>query len=257
MVDNQEPDTRKTTQTSLSILESIKELGGGTLSEIADETGLAASTLHTHLRTLEESEYIVRSDGTYYLGMKLFHFGEHARLRDARYRIARQTAADLADKVSEEVNFAIEEYGRSIILFDETSTGHREEFQVGRYFHMHSSASGKAMLAEYPESRVREIIDRHGLPGHTENTITSSDRLFDELERVRERGYALNRQEELDGLRAIAMVVTEPGGDVFGTLDISGPAYRLPDDADVAAQLEPYVEDLEAALEEYATDESR
>lgn len=244
-------DTRKTTETSLSLLEAIDDLGGATLSELSEFTGLATSTLYSHLRTLEETGYVIQIDGEYQLGLKLFHLGEKARHRDDRYRLARQRAFELANTVTEEVNFAVEEYGRSIILFDETPAPSDAGFQVGRYFHMHSSASGKAMLAAFSEERVREIIDQWGLPALTENTITDAETLFAELETIRERGYAVNHQEELEGLQAVAMVVEEPDGSVFGTLDISGPSYRLPAEEEVADQLSPAVERLESDLESH------
>ncbi len=252
MVQEQQQTVRKTTLTSLLLLEAINDIGHGTLSELADHTGLAVSTLHTHLHTLEKNEYVTRINGEYYLGMKLFNLGESARMRDPRYRLARQAASELADKVSEEVNFAIEEHGRSIILFDETGTSHTDEFQVGRYFHMHSSASGKAMLAQYSKDRIHDIIDQWGLPEHTDHTITDTDELFTELEQIREQGYAVNKQEELVGLRAVAMAIKEPDGSVFGTLDISGPVYRLPSDEELAAQLRPVVTELETTLAEYS-----
>ncbi|WP_121743453.1 IclR family transcriptional regulator [Natronorubrum halophilum] len=240
--------TRKTTETSLAVVEAINELDGATLSELAAHSGLATSTLHTHLRTLEETEYVTRIDGTYELGLKLFYLGENARRRDDRYASAKAKAFELANRVNEEVNFAVEEYGRSIMLFDETPSPSDDGFQVGRYFHMHSSASGKAMLAEFSEPRVHEIIDKWGLPEHTANTITTADDLLAELDEIREQGYAVNRQEELEGLHSVAMVVKEPDGTVFGSLDVSGPPYRLPDDSDIADQLRPVVRELESEL---------
>lgn len=241
---------RKTTKTSLAVAEAINDLSGATLSELSDYTGLATSTVHTHLQTLEHLEYVVEIDGEYRLGLKFFHLGENARMRDSRYRLARQTATELADVVNEEVNFSIEEYGRSVVLFNELGGTTHGEFQVGRYFDMHSSASGKAMLAEVSDARVWEIIDERGLPEHTDNTITDPDELFAELSTIRERGYAVNRQEELEGLRAVGMAVTEADGSVFGALDISSPSYRQPDDEDVASQLRPFVQELEAAVRE-------
>jgi IclR family acetate operon transcriptional repressor len=241
--------TRKTTETSLLVLEAVADLEGATLTDIADYTTLATSTVHTHLRTLENAEYVTQMDDEYHLGLKLFHIGEIARHRDGRYRLAKQTAYDLANRVGEEVNFAVEEYGRSIILFDETTAPSDEGFQVGRYFHMHSSASGKAMLAEYPDDRVEAVVDRWGLPELTENTITDFGELRAEIDDIRERGYAVNRQEELNGLRAVAMAVTEPDGSVFGTLDVSGPSYRLPDPDEIVNHLRPAVRELESAIE--------
>lgn len=250
MAQNEHKTTRKTTETSLTVLEAINELEDATLSKLSDHTGLATSTVHTHLETLEGTEYVIQIGSTYHLGFKIFHLGETARYRDGRYRLARQTVSDLSDRTSEEVNFSVEEYGRSIVLF-EASSPHREEFQVGRYFHMHSSASGKAMLASYSDEQVQEIIEEWGLPRHTNHTITDTETLFDELSTVREQGYAVNRQEEIEGMRAVAIAVTEPDGSVFGTLDISGPSYRLPDDSELAEQIRPFVRELEEKLAQY------
>ena len=122
---------------------------------------------------------------------------------------------------------AITEHGRSVIIFDENNDPAKEGFQVGRYFHMHNSASGKAMLAEFSRERVEEVLERWGLPAETENTIRSADELYEELERTRERGYSLNRQEALEGLMAVGMAITNPDGSVLGSLDVSGPPYRL------------------------------
>jgi DNA-binding IclR family transcriptional regulator len=250
MVQNKEKTTRKTTETSLAVLEAINEVDDATLSKLSEHTGLATSTVHTHLETLERAEYVIQIGKTYHLGFKIFHIGENARYRGDQFRLARQTVSELADRTSEEVNFSVEEYGRSIVLF-EASSPRREEFQVGRYFHMHSSASGKAMLASYPEERVSEIITKWGLPEHTNHTITDTEELFDELPAVREQGYAVNRQEEIDGMRAVAIPVKEPDGSVFGTLDISGPSYRLPDDDEIAAQIRPFVHELEEKLAQH------
>jgi Transcriptional regulator len=239
---------RKTTQTSLTIVDAVNDLSGATLSELSDYTGLATSTVHTHLHTLEQLEYVVEIDDEYRLGLKLFHLGENARMRDGRYRLARQTATELAGVVNEEVNFSVEEYGRSVVLFNELSGASHEEFQVGRYFDMHSSASGKAMLAEFSDARVWDIVDDRGLPEYTDNTITDPEELFAELSTIREQGYAVNRQEELEGLRAVGMAVTEADGSVFGALDISSPSYRHPADEEVAGQLRPFVQELEAAI---------
>lgn len=250
MTQDRAQPTRKTTETSLAIVDAVNELDGATLSELAAYIGLATSTLYTHLNTLEAAELVTNVDGEYHLGLKLFHLGENARARDDRYRLGKQAATELANRVTEEVNFSVEENGRSIVLFEGANTAHRGEFQVGRFFYMHSSASGKAMLAAYPEERVREIIDTWGLPEHTSNTITDREALLAELSQVADQGYAVNRQEEIDGMRAVAIAVTEPDGSVFGTLDISGPSYRLPSDEEIVSQLRPTVDSLEASLRE-------
>ncbi|SEH41336.1 DNA-binding transcriptional regulator, IclR family [Halopenitus malekzadehii] len=243
--------SRKTSKTSLEAIEAIRDLEGATLSEIADHTDVPVSTLHTHLQTLREMEYVIRDDGTYRLGMKLFHLGERARWRDERYHIVKEHAWNLSNRVGEEVSFAIRENDRMVILLDETTVPSEDGFQVGRYFDLHSSACGKATLAKLSESWVDDYVDRHGLPAYTDTTITDREALHDELETIRNRGYAVNEQEELEGLRAVALAIEEPDGGVFGTLDISGPPYRLPEADVVAERLRSAVTEIEAALEEY------
>ncbi|AGB40018.1 IclR family transcriptional regulator [Natronococcus occultus] len=251
MEPNGHGDRRKTTATSLRVVDAIEELDGGRLTEISDEVGLSTSTVYTHLKTLTDYGYVTKVDDRYELGLKLFHLGEEARRRDSRYELARESALELANTIGEEVSFAVEENGRSIILFDEVSNPSVEGFQVGHQFYMHNSASGKAMLAEFSDERIDEIINKWGLPQETPNTITERSRLFEEIETVRSQGYAVNDQEALEGLRAVAIAVKNPDGTVFGSLDVSGPPYRLPGDEELVNLLQPMVSDLEQELASY------
>jgi DNA-binding IclR family transcriptional regulator len=233
-----------TTATSLRILDVIKRREGAQMNEIASELDLANSTVHAHLTTLRNHELVVKEGNVFHLGIKLFHFGEQARHRKPEYEIVRRHAHELSNRLSEEVAFAITEHGRSVIIFDENNDPAKQGFQVGRYFHMHNSASGKAMLAEWSRERVDEVLDRWGLPQETENTIQSRTELYEELARTRERGYALNDQEALEGLMAIGMAITNPDGSVLGSLDVSGPPYRLSEER-IVPELRETVTEIE------------
>ena len=233
-----------TTATSLRVLDVIKRREGARMSEIASELDLANSTVHAHLTTLRNHELVVKEGNVFHLGIKLFHFGEQARHRKPEYEIVRRHAHELSNRLNEEVAFAITEHGRSVIIFDENNDPAKQGFQVGRYFHMHNSASGKAMLAEWSRERVDEVLDRWGLPQETENTIQSRTGLYEELARTRERGYALNDQEALEGLMAIGMAITNPDGSVLGSLDVSGPPYRLSEER-IVPELRETVTEIE------------
>lgn len=233
-----------TTATSLRVLDVIKRREGARMSEIASELDLANSTVHAHLTTLRNHELVVKEGNVFHLGIKLFHFGEQARHRKPEYEIVRRHAHELSNRLNEEVAFAITEHGRSVIIFDENNDPAKQGFQVGRYFHMHNSASGKAMLAEWSRERVDEVLDRWGLPQETENTIQSRAELYEELARTRERGYALNDQEALEGLMAIGMAITNPDGSVLGSLDVSGPPYRLSEER-IVPELRETVTEIE------------
>ncbi|WP_082256307.1 IclR family transcriptional regulator [Haloferax sp. ATB1] len=236
-------ERRKTTAISLKVVDAINDLDGAKLTTISEYMNLHESTLYTHLKTLEESGYITKIDGEYHLGIKLFHLGKQARER-TDYMLIRQKALEIAEKTNQQSSFSVEESGRILVLFDQSTGSSVDGFQVGEYYHMHNSACGKAILAEYSKSRVEGILDEWGLPKTQDNTITDREELFNELERTRERGYAINDQESLEGLRGIAVTVKDPRGEILGALDLFGPPYLLPSDEELAGTLASAVEDL-------------
>jgi IclR family acetate operon transcriptional repressor len=238
----------QTTETSRAIIDAVNELGEARMSELADRLDVSTSTIHVHLKTLLDQEYLVKRGEQYRLGLKLFHLGEDARTRNEWYEVARRKTHELADSCGEEVTFAVEEYGRAITLFNVVANVPSKGFQVGRYYYLHNSAVGKAILAELPETRVNEILDRWGLPAETEYTITDREALMEDIERTNERGYSVNDQEAVEGLRSVGVPVTAPHGGVLGALDISGPLYRLPPNEELASMLQDVVEELESEL---------
>ncbi|SEP11012.1 transcriptional regulator, IclR family [Halogranum amylolyticum] len=215
-----------TTEASLQLIETLVQQGGATATELTEELDLAHSTIHNHLNTLLQYGYVVREGTTYNIGAKFCHIGDYVRRRKPEYLIAGDIVAQLGQATKLEADFAVEENGHVISLHNELNFSDESHFLTdGRFFHVHSTASGKAMLAEYPRSRVERIIDQWGLPKQTEQTISSEEELFAELERVREQGYATSDEEAIDGLWAISKVVKTPMDDVCGSLNLSAPTY--------------------------------
>ncbi|GAB3670058.1 IclR family transcriptional regulator [Halopiger thermotolerans] len=224
----------KTTKTSFAIVRAIRDGDGdgATLNELADRLGLAKSTVHNHLHTLVDEGFLVREGDTYHVGLEFLPFGEHARHRNPLYAPARRRVYSLAEQTGNEADFIVEENGRAYSLeyaISESTRGVSESspFRAGNRFHMHNCASGKAMLAAMSEDRVRSIVDRWGLPATTEQTITDESELFEELEAIRRRGYAVNDEELIEGYRSIGAAITGPDGDVFGAFTVGGPTYRM------------------------------
>lgn len=248
----------KTTKTSLALLREIRDSDGATLTALSDRLDLAKSTVHNHLVTLTDEGFLVREGDIYHVGLKFMAYGEHARARNDVYQAARERVYELATQTNNEVDFIVEENGQVYTLeyaigeAGRVASSDASPFRAGNNFHMHNCASGKAILAEFSEERVREVIDRWGLPATTEQTITDEETLFAELAAVRERGYAFNDEELLDGYRSIGAAVTDPEGDVVGAFTVGGPTYRMAVDGQVRADtvelLFATVEDLETEL---------
>lgn len=223
--------TVKSVETTLAIVDYLGEVDGARLRDVAAELDLADSTVHKHLATLKQHEYVVKDGDEYALGMRFLDVGGLVRSQHSIYRIAKRKVDELAETTGERVQFIVEENGRGYFLY--VAVGEqavRTDSRVGKRIYLHANSSGKAILAHLPRERVRAIIDRWGLVRKTENTIVSEDDLFAELEAVRERGYAVNEEEHVEGLRGIAAPVQHPDGRVVGSLSLGGPSNRIPDE---------------------------
>lgn len=247
-------ERRKTTATSLRIIDAVAELNGARLTEISNHISIHESTLFTHLKTLEENGYITKTDGEYYPSAKLFHLGKRARERD-EYLYIKNELDNIFEDYNNQTSFSIDQNGRIIVLFDKNHESTPEGFQVGEYYHMHTSASGKAILAEYSNEHVDEIVEKWGLPEKQENTITDRGELFKELAWIRNSGYAINNQESLEGLRSVAVAVKKPSGDVLGAIDIFGPPYLLPADEELVRILNDAASSVESKIKEMTPEE--
>lgn len=217
----------KSDQTLFSIIELLKERDGAGVTDLAAELGLAKSTVHKHLRTMEEYGYVVNRGDAYHVGLEFFHYGEYARKQRDVYRAARLKIRELAEETGEMSWLLTHENGRVIYL---DGVGGETEINVdsviGTWAHAHCNSGGKAMLAHLSQEEIDRVVDRHGLPARTSNTITDRRVLFDELETVRERGYALNFGEDFEGIHAVGVPVTFEET-VQGALAIMGPAHRM------------------------------
>lgn len=223
-----EARTVKATETSLAIIDYLQETDGARLSEIAQKLGCANSTVYHHLTTLMNQGYVVREDETYHIGLEFLQVGGYARDRTTVNRLSQTFVESLAEKTGEQAQFIVEENGRGYHVY--TAPGEHAtpiDTRPGKRIYLHANSSGKSILAHYPTERVEAILDRWGLPTITEYTITDRDAFFDELERVREQGYAYNREEHVLGYCGAAAPVQTQDGAVLGALALGGPTKRL------------------------------
>lgn len=218
----------KSVGTTFEILNALKDLGGAGVTELARHLELPKSTVHNYLSTLEQEEYIVNDDGVYRVGLRLLELGAYPRYRKKLFQIAKPEVDRLADETGELANVLVEEHGRGSYLY----RAHGEQAvkvkaRVGTRVPLHSTALGKAILAYLPPERVDEIVDRHGLPRDTEQSIKSRTELNERLEDIRGRKIAFDDEERLNGLRCVATPVLDNSDSVIGAISVSGPTHRF------------------------------
>ncbi|NHN48024.1 IclR family transcriptional regulator [Halostella sp. JP-L12] len=221
----------KTTQTSLELVETVRELNGATLEELSEYMGMSTSTVHRHLATLRDYGYVIQEDDVYRIGLKFLSIGGYAQRQVDAYPMIKEKVDQLAEETGERAQFIVEEQGQRVYLYTEVGeSAVQTGAHVGKRGEAYSSAGGKAILANLPEERVHEIVEERGLSKTGQNTITSRETLFDALDEIRDRGYAFNKQETTEGVHAVGAAVLDSEGEVLGALSVSGPAHRLKED---------------------------
>lgn len=224
---SKERRTVKTAEKTFEMFELLMEMDGARVTELADRIDMAKSTVHRYLATFERSGFVVKEGDEYNIGLRMAEFGEYATSRKKVYQLAEQAVEALAEETEERVVFVVEEHGMGVYVH--VATGPHavaEDPGPGKRIPLHATASGKAILAFLPEPHIDAIIDQRPLDSRTDNTITDREALAEELESVREQGYALNLEENMTGVRSIAVPI-KPHGRVVGALTVSTPTQRM------------------------------
>ncbi|MGH3469695.1 MAG: IclR family transcriptional regulator [Thermocrispum sp.] len=188
------------------------------LSDIARRRGLALSTVHRLVSELEAWRALTRDpQGGYRIGLRLWEVGQLApgRLRD----VAHPWLQELFDSTRENVHLAVRD-GLEVLYVDKVY-GRRAVpivSRVGGRLPMHTTGVGKVLLAHLPEWLVQSYLERT-LERPTAYAITEPGRLRQELGEVRERGWAVTREEMTLGSCSLAAPVHD-GDEIAGALGI-------------------------------------
>lgn len=218
-------NTVQSIERAIKILEELAEEKEGLgVTELSRRLDLHKSTVHRLLSTLMVFGYVEQNPYTerYRLGMKLLHLAGTILERMDLRREAHELLKELSSEVNETVHLVVPD-GNSVIYIDKIDSNRtiRMYSQIGRRAPMHASAVGKAILAFSSEDFVRKVIDE-GLEKYTANTITDPDKLMKHLETVRTVGFAVDDEENEEGIRCIGAPIFDYSGRVVGALSISG-----------------------------------
>jgi len=216
---------------ALAILETLAETTEGmTLSDVAQVVGLAPSTAHRLLTTLESRRFVrfLAPDGLWQVGVQSFVVGQAFRRSRDVIALARPQMRQLMEATGETANLYIEEGGEAVCMAQvESRQMMRAIARPGGRVKLHCSGAGKAMLAHLPADEVAKILQAHGLPRTTDKTLDTPQRLKVDLERIRVLGFAIDDEEHAVGLRCVASTVLDEEGQPLAALSVSGPTARI------------------------------
>lgn len=203
---------------------------GETLQGIKSALDISQTTAYRILNTLVRLDYLVYSEDNkrYKLSRKLLTLGfrslnEHNLLETVLPRLR-----DLRDKVKETACFGVmgDEKG---IFIEQAQGDHTFRFILspGKSFELHCSAPGKAIMAYLPNTVRDRYLSYMAFERFNSRTITTREAYLEELEKVRKAGYAMDNEEELNGVICVGAPIFNYTGYPCGAIWISGPKDRL------------------------------
>lgn len=214
-------------RTMFQILEALMERETAGVTELATLLDLPKSTVYSHLHTLREEGYVRVDDDKYRLGLRFLEFGECTRQTLEIYDIARPELDDLAEETGELVNLAVEEHYEGVYIYlTRGENAIRLDTYPGLRVPLYCTALGKVSLAHMVSERRERCINGCSFEPLTQNTITDAATLREELDQIRERGYAFDRGERAQDLRCVAAPIVIDD-EYTGAISVTGPVSRM------------------------------
>ena len=219
-----------TVDKSFDILQQVADHGPHVrLASLHQLTGIPKPTLHRMLRTMLQHG-LIRQDsvGVYSIGSHLFCLTGQVYARVGMPSEVRQIMIDLQQEVNETIHVSAFQHGQ-LVYVEKLEASHAFQMisRVGKLQLLHSSAIGKAVLSRLPVPEARSLLDSLDMKRITERTIVDRKVLLDSLAPLRAQGYAVDDEEDENGLRAIGAAICDRTGYPTAGVSIVSPTFKM------------------------------
>jgi DNA-binding IclR family transcriptional regulator len=205
--------------------------GEWVVREMVEALDYHKSSVQRLVTTLEAEGFLERIDGSrgqFRLGPILLMLGNVASQSIDLRQVARPFLQRLSDETGETSHLCVVDQSQCYYLEKiDSQQAIRISTYVGQRLPLHCSAVGKALMSGMTVEEIDRIIEERGLARFTDNTITDTERLLEELEGIRKKGIAFDNEENDIGLRCLASPVKDSKGRVLAAISFSGPVQRL------------------------------
>ncbi len=200
------------------------------IRELSAELGFSPATVQRILQVLKSYEFVRQDAGTrqYFIGNIFYRFLENLNNSNNLARIGHKFMEEVASTTLETVHLNIIE-GNLRICIDtiESPKVLKAGMPVGNQSPLYAGASAKCLLAFSTEEFQDNYFKTTRIEAVTENTIVQPDKLFEELYRIKEQGYAISLGERTPGLGSLSAPVFDYKGQILASLSLAIPEIRL------------------------------
>ena len=218
--------TSTAVERALSILELVSVSGNGlSNSDLSRRLKIPKSSASYILRVLEKREYLRRDEsGKYRLGLKVMDLTGCAMPRQDVREAAKPVLTEFLQKSHlPEAHVAVLDNGRAVYVekVEGENSFIKMDIWVGHRLPVHTTAIGKILVSFLPEDEILGILELRGMEKKTKRSITDPKKFLREAERIRKYGFAIDDEENADGVRCIAAPVYDARGTVTAALGTS------------------------------------
>jgi IclR family pca regulon transcriptional regulator len=213
------------------------------IADIADELGMSRSTTHRYVITLLALGYLEQdASRKYRLGIRVLDLGMSALNSMGLRTHASPRLEELRRRSSYAISLAVIE-GDDVLILEHVRShrrGELDDLRTGMRLPLAVGAAGKLLLAALPQEERERRIKAMKLKKGGPNAITTKTELRAELEGIAESGMAVDDEERVAELVAIAVPVRDESGETIAATVLNAPASRI-SAGDLVAGLGPHV----------------
>ncbi|MER5619226.1 IclR family transcriptional regulator [Streptomyces sp. NPDC057575] len=217
----------------LEALAAPAQGNGLSVTEVGQACSISKSAAFGMLQTLR-AYGLVSDDGEgmnrrYRLGMSLARLGDRARSQVSLRGVAHPVLRELTRTTGMASRLAVPEDGHAVVVDQvELDQRVRLDLRMGQRELPHCTGLGKALLSAVPQSEAAAVVERFGLPRRTSRTITDPATFLSHLRDIARVGYALDDEEDAEGIICIGAPVFDDRSVCAGAVSITGLKLGLP-----------------------------
>ncbi len=213
------------------VIELLAENGPMGIMEISGVLGFHKSTVHRLLASLQHMGYIRQEEESlkYALSLKFLEIGSKIMEQTNMASLIHPYLKRLSEQTGETVHL-VQQEGTEAVYIDKVeshTSSIRMVSRVGSRIPLYCSGVGKALLAELPDNKIREIWNSSDVRPLTGRTITDLSALMGKIDLVRKDGFAVDDEENEEGVRCVAVSLPDYHKEPVYALSISAPKGRM------------------------------